>query len=100
MAFARFNAAENKIDAVGCFTEKEYGRFFEYKHNPNPVTLPRGNRRPSQRPFDSLIYVGPNGEETRMALILGSVAYVIVDETDDGELVVEKWTIKNHRIYR
>jgi hypothetical protein len=28
-----------------------------------------------------------------------TVAYIVVDENDYGEAVVEKWYIKNHREY-
>lgn len=101
MAYARFNAATNKVDAIGCFVEKDHGKFFEYTYNPNPVRLQKrpGSKRVTLRDFDVLIYVGPHGEETRMAKIFGSTAYVIVDETDDGDWVVEKWSIKRHRRY-
>ena len=35
----------------------------------------------------------------RAALVLKTVAYVIIDETDDGSPVFEKWEIKRHRAY-
>ena len=44
--------------------------------------------------FPHIIYVGPKAESTRYARILKTVAYVLVDEE-----IVEKWSIKNHKIY-
>ena len=35
----------------------------------------------------------------RAALVLKTVAYVIVDENDDGSPVVYKWELKRHRAY-
>lgn len=35
----------------------------------------------------------------RAALVLKTVAYVIIDENDDGSPVFEKWEIKRHRAY-
>lgn len=48
--------------------------------------------------FPHIVYVGPNGEETRLAKVLKTVAYVVVDEDDLGP-VIEKWQIKQHKIY-
>lgn len=45
------------------------------------------------------IFVGPTGDETRFALVLKTVAYVIVDDTADG-WIVEKWKIKNCKSFK
>lgn len=45
------------------------------------------------------IFVGPNGGDTRAARILTTVAYVAIDENPDGSPVVQKWKIKQHRVY-
>lgn len=86
MAFAAGNLASN---LVGYFREKEFGRPFEYKLNDNPAfpDIPH------------LVFVGPEGDQLRFAKVLKSVAYVAVDEDENG-LVFEKWYIKGHRFYR
>lgn len=96
MALAPVNAP-----AIGCITEAQYRNRFEYAWNPNPVkALPaNGAKHPwNKRSFEHLIYVGPCGE-TRMALILDTVAHVIVDEDENGEWVVERWKLTGHRKY-
>ena len=35
----------------------------------------------------------------RYATVKKTVAYVVIDEDDNGEPVIEKWNIKGHRIY-
>lgn len=72
---------------VGSFVEKEYGKTFEYKLNPETGTI-----------FNFLIYVGPGGAETRAAMIKKTVAYVVVDEGIYGA-TLEKWNIKKHVRY-
>ena len=50
--------------------------------------------------FPHIIYVRRDGGDkgTRLARVLGRVAYVVVDETDHGP-VIEKWDIRLHRKY-
>jgi len=69
----------------GCFTEKDYGNVFEYAER----RWPDDNFHPD---FPHVIYVG-NGE-TRLAKVLETVAWVLVDEDK-----FEKWHIKQHRHY-
>jgi hypothetical protein len=95
MSYAPIDQMNN---VTGCFTEKEFGRVFEYTTNPEMVLSPPAHGGKNVR-FPHLIFVGPRAEETRQALVLGSVAHVIVDETEFG-WVVEKWDIKKHRKYR
>lgn len=47
--------------------------------------------------FPHIVYVG-NGE-TRLAKVLKTVAYVVVDEAADGSPVIEKWPLRSHRPY-
>jgi hypothetical protein len=95
MAFAAINLSN---ELSGCFTEKEHGRPFEYKRNPEMVFHPPayGGRVVS---YPHLVFVGPQGDQVRMALIKKTVAYVVVDVNAQGRYVIEKWAIKNHRIY-
>lgn len=93
MAYAPYG-----IHAVsGSFVEKDYGKTFEYVENPEFVLHVPAHGGKLTR-FPHLIFVGPRGEETRMALVKGSVAHVVTNETD-FVFVVEKWNIKNHRRY-
>jgi hypothetical protein len=80
---------------LGYFTEKTYGKVFDYSAADEMILSPpaHGGRNVV---FPHKIYVGPNNE-TRWALVKGNVAHVIVDERDDGSWIVEKWDIVNHR---
>lgn len=96
MAATSFNA-ENKT--IGYFTEKDYGKVFDYYENPEVVFHVPAHGGRLER-FPHMIYVGPHAEETRMALVKGTVAHVVIDEQwRDGRpwFVVEKWNIKKHR---
>lgn len=86
MAFAAGNLASNLI---GYFREKDYGRPFEYKANFFNI----------QPEYPHIVFVGPEGDQMRFAKVLKTVAYVVVDENEDG-LIVEKWQIKSHRSYQ
>lgn len=93
MAFA----ASNK-PVSGRFIHKETCRPFEFVNALDVLqVVGKGGKLEM---FPQLVYVGPLGDETRMARVLKTVAYVIVDETDDGKLVVEKWPIKKLTVYR
>lgn len=89
--------APNAYQSVGCFKEVEFGKFFEYNHTQNGAMAYINGRKDKQR-FDHVIYVGPLCE-TRMARVMETVAYVIVDEDANGEWIVERWKIKSHRTY-
>jgi len=97
MAFADsstyFNTGDGSI--VGQFTEKEHGNIFEYSAVPKDKT----EDFPS---YEHIVWVGPSlvsGTEYRHAKVLKTVAYVIVDEDDEGIPVIEKWDIKSHCVY-
>ena len=47
--------------------------------------------------FPHQVYVGPDGQH-RLAKVMKTVAYVVVDENENGP-VIEKWHIKKHKIY-
>jgi len=76
---------------AGQFTEREFGNWFEYDaRSDNPdyphrvwVTTPREG-------IDS---------GWRYARVLKTVAHIVIDEDENG-LVVEKWSIKRHSLYR
>jgi hypothetical protein len=85
------------ISISGSFVERDCGHTFEYIENPEYVlhTPAHGGKNVH---FPHLIFVGPFGQETRRALVKGSVVHVVTDETDNG-YTIEKWNIKNHRKY-
>jgi hypothetical protein len=85
------------ISISGSFVERYCGHTFEYIENPEYVlhTPAHGGKNVH---FPHLIFVGPFGQETRRALVKGSVVHVVTDETDNG-YTIEKWNIKNHRKY-
>jgi hypothetical protein len=76
---------------AGQFTEREFGKWFEYdalSDNPDYphrvwVTTPREG-------IDS---------GWRHARVLKTVAHIVIDEDENG-LVVEKWSIRRHSLYR
>ena len=82
---------------LGCFSEKDHGHHFEYAKNPEFVLFPDLSTGVNTE-YPHLVYVGPFAE-TRMALVKGTVAYVVVDEIDTDRYVIEKWYIKAPRKY-
>lgn len=91
MAFAAYN-----LPVTGYFINKETARPFEFVNALDVFQVFVDGKIHS---FPQLIYVGPQGNETRYARVLKTVAYVVVNETDDGKLVVEKWPIKKFYLY-
>jgi hypothetical protein len=96
MAFAASKLADN---LVGYFTEKTFGRPFEYKMNPEMVLHP-DMKTGRNTVYPHLVFVGPEGDQVRRAFIKKTVAYVVVDEIENDHFIIEKWQIKNHRQYR
>ena len=86
MAFA----PENK-PVHGCFTVPETGAYFEYANVWH-------NKWAAHAGLLQSIYVKDGS--TRGAKILKTVAYVAVDENENGLPVVEKWRINGHRYYQ
>jgi hypothetical protein len=74
----------------GGFTEADGMLFFEYAER-------RWHDDNFAPEMPHMIYVGAG--DVRLAKVLKTVAYIVVDEDADGNPVVEKWHIKNHRIY-
>lgn len=87
-----------EVKTVGSFVETEHGRRFDYRESPECVMHVPAHGG-GERVFPHLIFVGPGGVETRRALVLETVAHVVIDETEDGFLV-EKWNIKKHRKFK
>lgn len=76
---------------LGSFKETEHNNKFEYTNTRTPIFY-------QNLAYDKLVYVGFNGEY-RYARIMKTIAYIIVDELDCNQYVVEKWNIKQHITY-
>ena len=75
---------------LGSFIEADYGHTFEYAIRPD-----EGIDFAPDCPH--IVYVA---DRIRYARVLKTVAYIAVDEDDDGEPVLQKWQLKNHRQYQ
>lgn len=78
---------QDSTDVVGQFQEKEYKMYFEYV-----PAEPESWGETFGFPFK--IVVGSLGE-TRYAKVYKTVAYVVVNEDEYGNPVIEKWQIKH-----
>ena len=90
MAFApvsTYAAPHGDGSCQGRFVEKDEGNLFEYSLSDSVMF---GHK------FPHLVWV--RDEEYRYARVLKTVAYVAVDEDENG-FVVEKWSIKKHKEY-
>jgi hypothetical protein len=83
-------------DPIGVFVEKEVGNYFEYSVN-DDMDMPSYYKWPHK------VWVGGEGvcgdQGYRYAEVKKTVVYIVVDEDDCGEPVVEKWYIKGHKEY-
>ena len=68
----------------GEFKHRETGKFFAFRD--------AGERDMALIESPHQVFVGPDSE-TRYARVLKTVAYVVVDENDEG-LVIEKWPVR------
>lgn len=91
MSFAPYYNAPG-MDAppvLGCFDVRDGARF-EYSARP-------ANDRDGAWPaFPHRVFTC---DGDRAALVRATVAYVVIDECDDGAPVVEKWMLRNARAY-
>ena len=79
-------------DPIGVFTEKSAGNVFEYSINDDSI----------MEEWPHKVWVGGgqiNDSGYRYAWVKKTVAYVVVDENDWGEAVVEQWYLKKKREY-
>lgn len=92
MAFAPHGVTK----VLGSFVEKDHGKIFEYRRNPDMILSPLAHGGKNVV-FPHIVYVGPL-QETRYAFVKGTCVHIITDETEFG-WVVEKWNISKHRRY-
>ena len=91
MAFAPMAEVDNSR-VLGQFAHKDTGVWFEYSSSEEDERVfgPEYNRK---------VWVGGELEGYyRLAQVKNTVAYVVVDEDDEGP-VLDKWLLKNHKIY-
>jgi hypothetical protein len=100
MAYASHTNLDHHYDPtvpriLGQFKEVEFSKTFEF------CLRPEGAREICPE-YPHLIYVSDRSiggmYQYRFGLVLKTVAYVVVDEDDNGP-IVEKWKIKGHRLY-
>ena len=95
MAFAPSSTYfDQKATIIGIFDEKECGNYFEFSHNDDDLDF--------AKEFPHKVWVTNESNYDhgyRYATVKKTVAYVVVDEDDNGDPVVEKWNIKGHRVY-
>lgn len=97
MAFAPFNTPVS-----GCFREKEFGNFFEFSKNEMPEFFPDMQTGRNTYYTEKVWVTDPSrglDQGWRHALVKKTVAYVVVNERDDGTAVIQKWNIKGMRNY-
>jgi hypothetical protein len=76
---------------LGQFREADHGMVFEFAERRWP-----DDTFASDMPH--VIYVGKDAEP-RLAKVLRTVAFVVIDEDADGQPVIERWEIKGCRAY-
>ena len=80
---------------IGCFTEKEYGQYFEYSDN----TILNGGTEYDEGWCHPWNYRHNMEGGWRHAIVKKTVAHVVVDEDDYGQPVVEIWMLKKNNVY-
>lgn len=83
-------------DPIGCFVEKDTGNYFEYSLNND------GAEWVNPEAYPHKVWVGGEGvcgmSGYRYARVLKTVAYVIVDEDENGP-VLERWILNSNKEY-
>lgn len=81
---------------IGCFTERDTGNYFEYSRNTCEEF--DGDREA----YPHIVWVGGEGvcgmRGYRYANVKKTVAYIIVDEDENGP-VLERWFLKKNQEY-
>jgi hypothetical protein len=78
---------------VGRFVEREVGNYFEYSINDDDFDFCKD--------FAHKVWVGGlvNDQGYRYANVKKTVAYIVTDEDEYGQPVIEKWNIKQNVEY-
>lgn len=82
------------VDPIGVFVEKDTGNYFEFSINEDHMAADENGG------FTHKVWVGDTiGWPYRYAVVMKTVAYIAVDEDDEGLPVVEKWYLKKCQEY-
>ena len=85
---------------VGSFVECELGNSFVYSVNDQLVLAPPAHGgRNTEYPHKVWVSATVNDQGWRAARVGKTVVHIITDEIDAGRWVVEKWKIKQHRVF-
>ena len=76
----------------GCFTHKEFGIFFEFS-TATPTEFAWAGPE-----YNMKVWL-LGGTDWRLAKVLKTVAYVLVNQDAQDKLVVERWPIKRFELY-
>ena len=102
MAFAEQSTYMGTIgngSIIGGFYEKDFGNFFEYSDNIDPLD----SEDWTANDLPHLIWVGEPIKNLdsgfRYGIVKKTVAYIVIDEDEFGKPVFEKWFIKNNFVY-
>jgi hypothetical protein len=80
-------------DPIGVFVERDTGNYFEFSINEDHMAADEMGG------FTHKVWVGDTiGSPYRYAVVMKTVAYIAVDEDEDGP-VVEKWYLKSNKEY-
>lgn len=77
---------------LGQFREADHGKVFEFAERRWPDDTFAAD-------MPHVVYVGEGSVEPRLAKVLKTVAFVVVDEDADGQPVIERWDIRGCRAY-
>lgn len=97
MAFAPSTVYRNTGDGsiIGMFEEREVGNWFEFSRNDDDFDF--------AAPYPHKIWVTTprDGIDSgyRYGTVKKTVAYIVTDEDDCGQPIIEKWFLKKHNIY-
>lgn len=102
MAFAPSSVSFDRGDKsiLGGFYEKQYGNWFEFSRNDDMLDL--GNTwAGAEYPHKIWVTTPEQGMDCgfRYGIVKKTVVYIVTDEDDSGNPVVERWDIKQHREY-
>jgi len=84
------------VKPIGQFTEKEVGNYFEYSVNDDIGKWWMGETQDVAEKFPHKVWVG---DGYRYANVKKTVAYIVVDEDENGMPVTEKWYLKKNTKY-
>lgn len=90
---------DNKLQVLGCFVEKECGNYFEYAMEEDYQEFFIAGKK---REFPHRVFVMDNPIFEcgyRRALVKKTIAYIVVDEDDYGQPIIEKWYLKKNNEY-